>query len=87
MHDQIVVSIQDLQFVTITCDRCNTRVTFDLATEFERPRDPFQPPQECPRCHAAFDSAIPPAVSSMQKVFKALANLKAVTFTAGQPGK
>ena len=82
MHDQFVVSIQDLRLVTILCPQCSTKVTLDLEVEFAPPRSPFKVPDECPRCGNRFDSAIPRAIEGIQKIYKALAQLgDAVTFT------
>jgi hypothetical protein len=86
MHDQIIVSIQDLRFVALLCRHCNTRVTLDLDAEFDPrgKRERFASLVECPRCHNPYDSAIPEAVNRMQMVYKALAGLgNAVTFTSG----
>jgi hypothetical protein len=86
MHDQIVVSVQDLRLVTISCSHCNTKVTLDLEMDFEPPRAPFHVPTECPRCGSRFDSAVPRAVEGMYKVYKALAQLgAAVTFSYDAP--
>ena len=86
MHDQFVVSIEDLRFVTMLCRHCNTRVTLDFSAEFDpggNRKLAFAPPSECPRCSNRFDSAIPAAVDSMQKAYKALVGLgDAVTFTS-----
>jgi len=86
MHEQFVVSISDLRFATLFCRHCNTRVSLDLDAEFEPGgrREPFRSPRECPRCANPYDSAVPEAVNSMRKVYKALASLgNAVTFTDG----
>jgi hypothetical protein len=87
VRNQLLVSVEDLRFATLRCRHCNTRVALDLDAEFEprAGRAAFQCPTECPRCGNPFDSAIPAAVNSMQRVYKALAKLgDAVTFT-GEP--
>jgi hypothetical protein len=85
MHDDVIVSVSDLRFVTLACRHCNTRVTLDLEAEFEPPRAPFRSPRECPRCGNPFDSAVPGAAELMQRVYKAVAGLGGdVTFTVKQ---
>ena len=86
MHKQIVVGIEDLRFAALLCGHCGTRVTIDLAVELQQPqsRPQFATPRECPRCHTSFDSAVAPAIDAMQKVYKALAELHAVSFTADE---
>lgn len=84
MRDQFVVSVEDLRFLTLFCRDCHTKVTLDLEMEFD-PAGPhkktFDSPKSCPRCANSFDSAIPEAVNSMQRVYRALAQLgDAVTF-------
>jgi hypothetical protein len=91
MRSQFVIAVEDLRFATLLCGVCNTRVTLDLATEFAAPQSAFRCPRECPRCGKAFDSAIAPAVESMQAIYKTLVRLgDAVTFngdTAAPPAK
>lgn len=86
MYNHVVVSIQDLRFLTLSCSHCNTRVTLDLAKEFEpgSGHTPFLSPTECPRCGNRYDSAIPGSVNAMQKIYKTLAGLgDAVSFSNG----
>jgi hypothetical protein len=88
MHEQFVVSIQDLRFVALPCRHCSTRVTLDFNAEFEPDgkRAPFEAPKACPRCANPFDSAVPEAVNGMRKAWKALAGLgDGVTFVTGIP--
>ena len=81
VHEQVVVSVQDLRFATLCCRHCNTRVTLDFDTEFEAPRAPFRAVRECPRCGNPYDSAVPPSIEALQRLYKALAGLgSAVTF-------
>lgn len=82
MHDRTIVSIRDLRFAALHCRHCNTRVTLDLDAEFEpgTGRTQFAVPRECPRCNNPFDSAVPVAVDRLQKAYKALAGLDAVSF-------
>ena len=83
MRDEAIVSVRDLRFATLLCRHCNTRVTLDLDAEFEAPRTPFRALRECPRCANPYDSAVPLAIETIQKGYKALAGLgDAVTFTA-----
>lgn len=83
MHQQTVVSLQDLRFAILLCRHCNTRVMIDLEVEFSEPRSRFYTPRECPRCDTPFDSAVPRSVDAMQNVYQAIAGLgPAVTFTA-----
>ena len=87
MHKQIVVSMKDLRFATLLCSHCNTRVTLDFDAEFEpgTRHAPFNAPVECPRCANHFDSALPGAVNTMQKAYRAVAKLNdALTFTGDQ---
>lgn len=82
MHDQVIVSIQDLRYATLFCRHCNTRVSLDLDAEFKAPRMPFRALRECPRCANPFDSAVPTAIEDIQRAYKALVSLgNAVTFT------
>jgi hypothetical protein len=80
MRSQFVISVADLRFATIVCARCNTRVTLDLGVVATAA---FDTPQQCPRCAAAFDSAVRPAVNAIQKAYQSLARLEdAVAFTS-----
>jgi hypothetical protein len=83
MHKQFIFSIKDLRFVTISCTNCKTRVTMDLQIECKSPeRAEFPPPSACPRCRNPFDSAVSPAIESLQGVYRSLAGLAStVSFT------
>ena len=83
MKTQLLVSMHDLRYATISCPHCFTRVILDFESEFQPPRSPFVCPTECPRCNSHFDSAVPKAVESMQSAYKALARVEeaALTFT------
>jgi hypothetical protein len=86
VHEQTVLSVKDLRFVTLLCKHCNTRLTIDLEAEFEPPRSRFPIASDCPRCGYAFDSVVPAAVQMLQKSYQALVSLgDTVTFAAAAP--
>lgn len=86
MHEQTVVSIKDLRFATLACAHCHTRITLDLELEFEVPGRPrFLVPRQCPRCSGPLDSAVPSAIEAVQKVYKALVDLRGALTFSGEP--
>jgi hypothetical protein len=70
MHKEMVFSLTDLRYVTVSCEHCKTRVILDLK---EKPqiygeRGIFLP-KECPGCRKNYDSALKPGLESLQKAY------------------
>ena len=86
MQREIVVSLEDIQYVCIECPLCTTRVTLDMKerSAHAKARDVFAPTQ-CPACRNAYDSAIRDNVDHMQRVYELLLKVsKQITFR-GKP--
>jgi hypothetical protein len=82
MHEETVVSLNDLQFVCIECPDCRTRVILDMEQQFVVAGRTVFSPEVCPGCRKAFDSAIPGNLDTLQRVYSAIprALRSAITF-------
>jgi hypothetical protein len=73
MHRELVVSLADLRYITIHCPLCKTKVILDMEEPpaFTQKRDSFAP-KRCAGCEGLYDSAIVPAVNSLQHSYQSL---------------
>jgi hypothetical protein len=82
---EVVVSLDDLRFIRITCSHCNTTVNMDMQGEFKSSQQRLVfAPRACPGCHKSFDSAIE-NVDVFQRVYHTLAPIKQMLSFHGQP--
>jgi len=74
MHKELVVSLADLRYVSISCQNCRTVVTLDMKTpsEFAQKNDGAFAPKQCPGCRQDYDTAIRPSVESFQRSYHSL---------------
>ena len=72
MYKERVISLLDLRWLCITCEKCGTSITLDMAREL----DPRRPNLllECQVCDAPFDSAVS-GLNGLRKAFKNLFGL------------
>jgi hypothetical protein len=72
MVNQYVVSLAELQFVTIVCAKCKTEVTVDLKYEGRNKQpntvDPVVP-DRCPICESAFDAGLIRGLDSIRGAY------------------
>jgi hypothetical protein len=86
MYKERVISLSDLRWVCITCEKCKTSITLDMTRERE-PRAPNLP-THCQICDTAFDSAVS-NLNGLKAAFKELFKLSktkpdAVTFISDE---
>jgi hypothetical protein len=82
MQTNFVISLADMRYVEIHCDKCAATVTLDMEKpfDFSGGKGAFAP-KECPGCHKDYDSAIKPAVNDFQQAYQSLLQIpKSVTF-------
>lgn len=63
MVKEIVVSLDDLQLLSVKCGDCSTVITLDLQG------DKFDV-THCPACHKPFDDALVGQVSMLAQIYK-----------------
>jgi phage FluMu protein Com len=73
MKKELIISLADLRYISITCPRCKTQVVLDMKepSEFSQKHDYFSP-NKCPGCLTLYDSAIEPAVANLQRFYQSL---------------
>jgi len=60
MHRQLVISLEDLRYVSIECPNCNSVLTLDMQKESEhQKKHRLFVPGLCTVCQKGFDSAMP----------------------------
>lgn len=78
MRKHLLLSMREMRYVGVTCKKCQTVLTLDMASDYDPEREGrrqgFTPPQ-CPTCGDPFDSAIKPALDRFRVVYAALAGL------------
>jgi hypothetical protein len=73
MHKELVVSLADLRYVSISCPQCRTKVILDMKEPSERVnKQGIFAPKSCPGCLNSYDTAIQPSVDAFQRVYAAL---------------
>ena len=75
MQRELIVSLADLRYVTITCPQCRTQVTLDMKepSEFSQKHESgYFAPRHCPGCTALYDTAIVPAVNGFQRLYQSV---------------
>jgi ribosomal protein S27E len=76
VHKELVFSIADLRYVSITCPHCRTQVILDMQEKSAfAEKHGFFAPLKCPGCKADYDSAIQPAVDDLQHAWQSLLKL------------
>lgn len=89
---QLLFSIQELRYVSITCFHCRTQITLDMAN-FDRPtsdtdretrRKTFTP-RSCPACKNDFDTALQ-SLDSFQAAYQQLSKLEGVVGFRAETG-
>lgn len=84
MVKQMLLSIQELRYVCITCPHCETQITLDMMA-FNRPsseservaRRKLFTPRTCPACQNNFDTAVH-SLDAFQAAYEELTKLKGV---------
>lgn len=72
MHNQIVVSLEDLRYVCIRCPHCNSRTILDLTAKFDySPERPKFATEQCSTCYQRIDSAVA-ELNNFQRAYLAL---------------
>ncbi len=75
MYKERVIALLDLQWVCITCKKCGTSVTLDMARLFEPQRNrPTFAPISCQVCDEKFDTSLD-GVNGLQVAFRELFKL------------
>jgi len=89
MHEEFVISLKDLRFVSIKCPHCQTVVTLDMErkTEVSSNRDRFFTPNTCPGCAKDFDSALPVNVNALHDAYRSVPEWlrESITFRTEAP--
>jgi hypothetical protein len=87
MHKELVVSLADLRFVSITCPTCRTVVTLDLKepSEFAQKHDGAFSPKQCPGCRQDYDTAIRPSIDTFQRAYGSLIKIADRISFRGEP--
>jgi hypothetical protein len=76
MLKELIVSIADLRYASVTCAHCKTKVTVDLSY-LPQPQpgkipEEILPLSQCPTCRAMFDSRIPENIGNLRKTYQNL---------------
>ena len=75
MLRKAVVSVQELQYVSVCCQHCNTTVVVDLSSEDRTvvrfPNAGFIS-EQCPGCGTKYDSALQMGLKSVESAYKSL---------------
>ena len=85
MHNESVIGLSDLRYISITCQECRTVVTLDMQepSDFSAKHDFC--PQSCPGCQRQYDSAIAKNVNGFQKSYRLLTVMNGRIHFRGTP--
>ena len=78
MYKELVCSLADIRYVSVSCQHCKTRVLLDLKepTEFSKMHDNAMLPKECPGCRKGYDTALGVGLDALQKAYVELARIE-----------
>lgn len=73
MEKEIVVSLDDIRYIEISCQHCTTRLILDMKEphQYAKEKEVFIPDQ-CPGCRSVYDTAIRGNVDKLRKVYSDL---------------
>jgi hypothetical protein len=84
IRKELIISLDDIQFIRISCPHCNTTISLDIKSEFEpSPQRPYFAPDACSVCHKPFDTAIH-NIAKFQQAYHALRAVKETLSFNGQ---
>jgi len=73
MHQETVVSVLDLRYVSLHCPQCHAIVILDMQERSAiAERNNFFAPKTCPGCRADYDSALRQTIDTLQSTYRAL---------------
>jgi phage terminase large subunit GpA-like protein len=86
MHKELVISISDLRYVSISCPHCGTKVILDMQEKsaFMRKHGIFAP-KKCPGCEQPYETAVQPNVDNLQRAYQSLLDISDRIGFRGEP--
>ena len=73
MHRELLISLSDLQAISIECPNCRSEIRVKITAAFVPGEGRIPPPLErCPVCTVKFDSTLRPSIESFREALNVL---------------
>ena len=87
MHKELLISLSDLEAVSIECSSCHSEVRIRMDAEFKPAQVKAAIPLEsCPVCTARFDSTLRPSIENFREAIGILREHSKVTLQVSADG-
>ena len=77
MKREIVIDVNDLRYVRVSCNGCNSRIILDLRDVYDSKKKlAFHLSSKCPHCSIEYDGATNVVLTRLQDAYNALAGME-----------